>query len=519
MAGLVRHISLATLCVAMTSVAYAETDALALRYEIDLSSPAEALAAAIRDGELTSETLVEASLERIASLDQDGPRHRSVLSLNPSALEEARTLDTEAARGAYRGPLHGLPVLIKDSIETRELPTTAGSPALAANDTGRDAAVVARLRAQGALVLGKTNLSEWSNFRSSDAPAGWSTLGGQTLNAVDTTVSPCGSSSGSAVAAALALAPLTIGVETNGSITSPAACNGVVGMKPTVGLVSQSGIVPISRSQDSAGPITRTVRDAALMLNAMVEADDAGQPVNFLAGIEDGVAGLRVGVFRWAEGRDPDVSTAFGRALLALEAIGAILVDVDSFRPAPVTWQRGGELLHIEFKADLDAYLANAPEAVPVRSLADLIEYNADHPTARRLDDDVLTKAASAPEIDTPEYARIAAAIRTATGPEGIDALLTEHDIDVLVMPAAPMPAPLDGTGAEPEGPLIGATWLAAMAGYPALSVPMHTPADRLPVGMLITATAGDDARVLRVGRALEVALAPQAGPALGAAP
>ncbi|MEO0425256.1 MAG: amidase family protein [Pseudomonadota bacterium] len=480
-----------------------------MRPSVDLASSAESLAKAIRNGELTSEALVAASLERIASLDKRGPQYRSILSLNASALDEARALDAEAARGEFRGRLHGLPVLVKDTVETRELPTTAGSPALAANNTQRDAAVIAQLRSAGAIVLGKTNLSEWSNFRASDAPAGWSGLGGQTLNAVDRSVSPCGSSSGSAVTVALSFAPLAVGVETNGSITSPAACNGVVGLKPTIGLVSQAGIIPVSRSQDSAGPIARTVRDAALMLHAMVRPDATGQAVDYLAEIERGVEGIRVGVFRWAEGSDPEVSAAFNRALHALEARGAVLVDVTSFRPNPVTWESGEVLLDIEFKADLNTYLANAPDSVPIRSIDDLIAFNAEHATEDSFDQAILLQAVSAPSIESAEYRRIAPAIKAATGPQGIDALLKTHQVDLLVMPAAPPPSPLRGEEEDAsDGGPIGASWLAAMAGYPALSVPMHTDADRLPLGMLMTATAGDDALLLRVGRALEVAMA-----------
>ena len=510
MLGITRTASLAILAIGLTSVAFSAVENASLRPEVDLAYSAESLARAIRNDALTSEALVAASLDRISSLDRQGPQYRSVLSLNESALEEARTLDAEAARGEFRGRLHGLPVLVKDTVETRELPTTAGSLALAANYTRRDAEVIAQLRSEGAIILGKTNLSEWSNFRSSDAPAGWSRLGGQTLNAVDRSVSPCGSSSGSAVAVALSFAPLALGVETNGSITSPAACNGVVGMKPTVGLVSQAGIIPVSRSQDSAGPIARTVRDAAFLLNATVKPEDAAdQSVDYLAEIERGVEGMRVGVFRWAEGKDPEVLAAFNRALHALEAHGAVLVNVNSFRPDPVTWQSGDILLDIEFKEDLNAYLANAPEEVPVRSIGDLIAFNADHATEGGLDQSVLMRAASAPSIESAEYRRISPAIKAATGPQGIDALLGEHQVEVLLMPTAALPSPVDGEDEDSsDSGLIGASWLAAMAGYPALSVPIHTEADRLPVGMMITATAWDDALVLRVGRALEVAMA-----------
>jgi len=282
----------------------------------------------IRAGEITAEESVAIYLARIEAIDRNGPTLQAIISLNPNALAEARTLDAEARAGSFRGVLHGVPILIKDNIETKELPTTAGSLALIDNNTGRDSPVVARLREQGAIILGKTNLSEWANFRSAKSIAGWSGLGGQTRNPHSLDRSPCGSSSGSAAAIAARLAPLALGTETNGSITCPAAMNGVVGFKPTVGLLSQKYIVPISSTQDSAGPITRTVRDAALLLAVMVgeEAPDAladNGPTgrqDYLEILDRGIAGMRIGVFRWADGNNRAVTAAFDAAVAVLKS-------------------------------------------------------------------------------------------------------------------------------------------------------------------------------------------------------
>ena len=485
----------------------------------DVSQPAERLAAEIRNGDVSSEALVGAYLDRIAALDTRGPELRSVLALNPNAQNEARQRDLEAKDGRLRGALHGVPVLVKDNIETRELPTTAGSRSLADNATGRDAPLIARLRAQGAVILGKTNLSEWANFRSDRAIAGWSAVGGQTRNPYALDRSPCGSSSGSAVAVAALFAPLAIGTETNGSITCPAAMNGVVGMKPTVGLVSRTHVIPISDSQDSAGPLARSVRDAALLLSVMAGSDpldhatrDAdARKADYLSGIEDGIGGFRIGVFRWAEGRNAAVSAAFAAALAELEAEGATLIDIHEFSPAPVMWTGGETLLQTEFKHGLNAYLQSAADAVTIRSIDDLIAFNEAHADEELalFDQSTLIAAAKSPAIDDPAHVALVADIRAAARQNGIDRLLETHDVEVLIMPSAAPAPPLDPASRnESDGPPVGATWLAAMAGYPALSVPMGS-AEGLPLGLLIVGKAWDDATVLRVGRAYERAADP----------
>ncbi|MBI1392869.1 MAG: amidase [Alphaproteobacteria bacterium] len=498
------------------------------------ATSAEALIAALEVGNLTSESAVAAYLERIEAIDRQGPTLGSIIVLNPDAIEEARARDAERAAGELRGPLHGVPVLVKDNVETRELPTTAGSLALAANDTMRDAPVVARLRAEGAIILGKTNLSEWANFRSFDSISGWSGVGGQARNPHHTDRTPCGSSSGSGAAVAALLAPLAIGTETNGSITCPAAMNGIVGFKPTVGLLSRSGIVPIAASQDTAGPMTRTVRDAALMLNAMAGSDPAdpatseadARKADYLARIEAGVDGMRIGVFRWAEGDDPRISAAFEAALAALQSEGAVLVDIADFEPDPILEASGLDLLLMEFRDGVNRYLETTAPAVEARTLSDLIAFN-DANADREMplfDQSIFVAAAEAPDLDDPEYIRIRDGIKQAAGRDGIDKLLAAHDVELLVMPSRRPAEPIMPTqeaddapnaeeGADDEaetdetkedGPArVGAGWLGAMAGYPIITVPMGD-ADGLPLGLTFIGTAWDDEKVLVAGRAYE---------------
>ena len=474
------------------------------------------LAAGIRAGTLTAEAAVRTYLERIAAYDRRGPMIQSVLALNPDALAEARVLDAEARAGTIRGALHGVPVLVKDNIETKELPTTAGSLALIDNDTGRDAPIVARLRAEGAIILGKTNLSEWANFRSETSISGWSGVGGQTRNPHSLDRSACGSSSGSGAAVAAQLAPLAIGTETNGSIICPAAMTGIVGFKPTVGLLSRSRIVPISSTQDTAGPMTRTVRDAALMLTAMAGGDPAdaataradGLKADYGAALDGGIHGMRIGVLRWAEGDRPAVSAAFQEALTALEARGAVLVDIAEYTPPEGLSDDALIVLLTEFKATLNAYLAEAAPAVTTRTLTDLIAFNEAN-AAREMalfDQSLFTGSEVTGGYQDPAYVAARDAILKATREDGIDRLLAEHDVRVLVMPSRPPAFLIDAVYGDsyPDGP-IGAGWLAAMAGYPILTVPMGD--DRgLPIGLGIMGTGWDDATVLAVGHAYEQA-------------
>ncbi|MGF1463714.1 MAG: amidase family protein [Maricaulaceae bacterium] len=336
------------------------------------------IAAGIASGDTSAEAVVEAYLNRIEAIDRQGPTLRSVISINPDALEEARAVDAAIAAGAAVGPLAGVPILLKDNIESRELPTTAGALALAENDKGRDSPLVAGLREAGAIILGKTNLSQWANYRSEDSISGWSALGGQVKNPHMLDRSPCGSSSGSGAAMAASLAAGTVGTETNGSIICPSNVNGIVGFKPTVGLVSQQYIVPISSSQDTAGPMTKTVTGAALMLTAMATGEGA---VDYVTALDaEALDGAKIGVLRFTQGSNKDIQALFTTALKDLEAAGAELVEIPSFentlQAAP---SDAPNLLAVEFKHTLGAYHAEAADAVPVITVEDVIAFKEAH--------------------------------------------------------------------------------------------------------------------------------------------
>ena len=350
-----------------------------------------AFGAACATGELTSRRLTEFYLRRIDALDRRGPQLRAVIETNPRALELAAALDDERARSGPRGPLHGVPILIKDNIETADpMMTTAGSLALEGWYAPADAPVVARLRAAGAVILGKTNLSEWANFRSTHSSSGWSGRGGQTRNPYALDRSPSGSSPGSAVGAASNLCLVAVGTETDGSIVSPASINGVVGIKPTVGLVSRHGIVPISHSQDTAGPIARTVRDAALLLGAMAGQDDDADAATVAVGTRfeadytrfldnDGLRGARVGIARRFFAENTLLDRYLDGCVAILKRAGAIVVDPVALATDPVASAAELDVLLYEFKTDLNAYLARLPAALPVHTLAELIRFNDAH--------------------------------------------------------------------------------------------------------------------------------------------
>ena len=467
----------------------------------------------IERGGTTSEALVTAYLERIEAFDRAGPKLQAVLALNPNALEEARALDAEAAAGNLRGPLHGIPVLVKDNIETRELPTTAGSLALAANDTGRDAPIIARLRDAGAIILGKTNLSEWANFRSTNSMSGWSGMGGQTKNPHSLDRSPCGSSSGSGAAVAAGFAPLALGTETNGSILCPSAMNGIVGLKPTVGLLPRTHIVPISPTQDTAGPMTRSVRDAALMLTVMVGSDPADpataeaddHKADYLTGLDGDLTGMRIGVLKFASGSEEEVGEVFDDSLTYLSDAGAELVEIEEFEPGEA-FGKSFFVLQAEFKTALNDYLAAAASAVTVRTLPDLIAFNEAH-AGRELalfNQDILEMSEDTDGMESGKYRDAQTALRRAAREGGIYSLLDEYDVDILVAPSRPAAFLIDAVyGDHYPGEGVGADYLAAIAGTPNLTVPMGS-VRGLPVGMSFMGRAWDEATVLRAGYGFE---------------
>ena len=459
-------------------------------------------------GELSARQLTQAYLARIAELDDAGPTLQAVIERNPAALEEADDRDRERAAGRVRGPMHGVPVLLKDNIDAAPMVNSAGSLALADHHPRADAFLVARLRSAGAVILGKTNLSEWANMRASRSTSGWSSRGGQTRNPYALDRNPCGSSSGTGAGIAASLAAVGVGTETDGSIMCPAAVHGLVGLKPTVGLVSRTGIIPISVTQDTAGPMTRTVTDAAILLGALAGPDPTDPASHKLAAVDytaglrlDALRGRRIGVLRQAMGDHPATDAATERAISTLRAAGAVIVD-----PVEIsTWEKWGEhemevLLH-EFKAGLDAYLARS--GAPLPSLAAVIAWNQAH--AREVmpwfGQDLLEQAQARGGLDTAKYREARAAARRLAWDEGLGAALAKHRLDAVV---APTTGPAWHTDPLLGDRFTGAGYgVAAVAGTPSLTVPMGDD-HGLPLGLVFMGPPLAEAALLAYAYAFE---------------
>ena len=442
---------------------------------------------------------------RIAALDDAGPELDAVI-VAADADEAAR-----AAAAAAGLPLAGRTVLVKDNIETREWPTTAGSLALAANDARRDAPLVARLRASGGVVLGKTNLSESANIRSDDSTSGWSAVGGLTKNPHATDRNACGSSSGSGAAVAAGLAWAAIGTETNGSITCPASVNGVVGFKPTVGLVSRTHVVPISGTQDTAGPMTRNVADAAQLLNAIAGSDPADaataeadrRKVDYTAGLATAsLQGVRIGVLRKQAGNDARVTAVFDAAKRDLERAGAVLVDIDYDWPDGF-WNRSLSVLLFELRRDMNAYLATLSGREVPRTLAEVVAFNRANAERelRWFGQELFEQALEA--TDEAAYIKARDTNLAATRAGGIDKLLADNKVAFLIAPTTGPAWATDLLNGDNFGGGIGAGSLAAIAGYPHLTVPMGA-VEGLPIGLSFMGAKWADAAVLRAGAAYE---------------
>ncbi len=473
------------------------------------------LSAALQTGAVTSETLVENYLARIKQLDKTGPTLQSILTLNPDALAEARALDARRKAGETLGPLHGVPVLLKDNIESKDaMATTAGALALKDNVTGRDSPLVAGLRNAGAIILGKTNLSQWANFRSENSMSGWSALGGQVRNPHMLDRNPCGSSSGSAAAVAASLAAGAVGTETNGSVICPSNVNGIVGFKPTVGLLSQQYIIPISSSQDTAGPMTKTVTGAAMMLEAMATGP---AKTNYRQLLKAGsLKGARVGVLRFAEGDSPHIKVRFEAALAAIEAAGAQLVEIKEFKPEGDDFNdESYAVLKYEFKHTLNEYLASTPSSVSTRTLAELIAFNIEHADIELalFDQSIFVESQALGGIDDPAYIAARTNVQRATRERGIDLLLQENDVQVLVAPSGPLSPRIDPVNGDVWPTWAGAGGLAAKAGYPHLTVPMGT-VKSIPIGLSFIGGKDQDAAILSFGFAYEQATRLRAEPA-----
>ncbi|HET8602803.1 MAG TPA: amidase family protein [Marmoricola sp.] len=451
----------------------------------------------------TSQEQVESLLARIAEVD---PLTNAVSDLDPTALAQARERDAEAHDGRVRGPLHGRAVLVKDNVDTAGLATTAGSLALVGNPPATDAELVTRLREAGMVVLGKTNLSEWANIRDTSSTSGWSAYGGLTRNPYALNRSACGSSSGSGAAVAARLAPFAVGTETDGSITMPAAFTGCVGVKPTVGTVSTRGVVPISPSQDSPGPMALTVADAAALLTVL-----SGNGTDYAAhAVPGSLAGKRIGVPRRAWGYSRTADAATEHALSLLSAAGAEIVDGTEIA-AMADYDGESELtvLLSELGPALADYLSTRPGAP--QTLAEVVEFNRAHADAelRWFGQDLFEMALSLPGLDSEEYAAARSAC-LAAGRDGIDAVLREHRLDALLAPAAAPAIPIDLVNEEHHWG--GCTETSAMAGYPIVTVP--TILDHgLPVALCLWGTAGSEPTLLEIAAGYEAARDADSGP------
>lgn len=482
-------------------------------FELDEVTIAE-LQRRMTAGELTARAVAEKYLARIEDIDRGGPSLNSVIEINPDALAIAAELDQERREKGPRGPLHGVPVLIKDNIDTADrMATTAGSLALVGAKPPADSFVARRLREAGAVLLGKTNLSEWANLRSSRSTSGWSGRGGLTRNPYALDRNPSGSSSGSAVAVAANLCAAAIGTETDGSIVSPSSVNGIVGIKPTVGLISRTGIVPLSHTQDSAGPMARTVADAAALLGALtgLDPEDAATATSkgkshqdytqFLAA--DGLQGARIGVFRQRFGFHPAVDALMEEALRAMESQGATLIDPAAIES--LAELKGSELtvlLH-ELKADMRVYLARLGPDAPVKSLADIIAFNERHRDQEmpHFGQELFLAAEACGDLDSPEYLDALARCGRLAREEGIDAVMDRHQLDCLVTPTTG-PATLTDLvyGDRSTG---GSSTAAAVARYPSITLPAGF-ISGLPVGISFFGRAYSEPTLIKLASSFE---------------
>jgi amidase len=474
---------------------------------------AVALARAMSEGRLSAERLVRDCLARIDAVDRHGPRLRSVIELNPDAVAIAKALDGERKAGRVRGPLHGLPVLVKDNIATGDrMSTSAGSLALDGARAPRVAHVVKRLRDAGAVILGKTNLSEWANIRSTRSVSGWSARGGLTRNPYALDRSTSGSSSGTAAAIAASLAPLGVGTETDGSIVSPASICGLVGLKPTVGRMSRDGIVPIAHTQDTPGPMTRTVADAALLYAAMAgrdSADEATAAAPDTAALavalpDDALRGARLGVARAFFTGFDEIDGLIEQAIVVLKRAGAEIVDpVDLAQPTYFDAEM--RILLYELKADLPKYLAEFAPKAKVKSLADAIAFNRAHHDSEMawFGQELFEKAQGYGALDAKEYLDALAECRKATRDDGIDRVMKANRLDALIAPTGGPAWLIDPVNGDHSGASFSSP--AAVAGYPHLTVPAGL-VRGLPIGLSFVGAAWSEARLLALGHAFETA-------------
>jgi len=470
------------------------------------------LKAGYDSGEFTIRQVVEAYLERIETIDKNGPKLNSILQTNPDALQIAESLDEDLQNGNPAGPLHGIPVILKDNIDTGDkMQTTAGSRFLAGSNPPDDSFIVQKLREAGAVILGKANLSEWANFHSSFSSSGWSGHGGQTHNPYDTTRNPCGSSAGSGVAASANLTAVAIGTETNGSIVCPSNANGIVGIKPTVGLWSRDGIVPISYTTDSAGPMTRTVTDAAIMLGAVAGVDPNDDKTAASEGNRhedytqflnaDGLQGKKIGFYTSPMGNHFRVDTLMHETIRFFKDNGAEIVEIDQISQQNI----GGDAFQVllyEFKDGLNEYFASLGPDAPLKSIEDLAEKIRQNPVeTEKFDRNLIFRAAEKSGLDSEEYQNALANMLKHSREEGIDRVMDELGLDAIISPT--------GSPAWKTDLVLGDNFQlassspSARAGYPIITVPMGS-IDGLPVGLSIFGRAWSEPVLLEIAYAFE---------------
>ncbi len=467
-----------------------------------------------KEGQFTIKEIVQAYLDRIEEIDQNGPQINSVIKVNPEALDIAEELDKEFKAGKIRGPLHGIPVFLKDNIDTHDkMPTTAGSRALANSYPLNDSYVAKALRQAGAVIIGKTNLSEWANFRGELSTSGWSGVGGQTKNPYDLGRNPCGSSSGSGVAVSANLTILAIGTETNGSIVCPSHANGIVGIKPTVGLISRSGVIPISYTQDTPGPMARTVRDAAICLGALTGIDPADQKTMESEGKyytdytrflnEAGLKTKRIGLYKPSLGRNFKVDSVFYREVEILKSQGAEIIEIDEISDRQ-TDNNSFEIMLIEYKDGLNKYFLSLGANAPIKSLEDLIAFNQkDTLELKYFNQKFLEMAQLKGDINSKEYKDILAKMLRGSRENGLDRVMNESDLDAIIAPTGGPAWKTDLVNGDSYS--MGSSSPAAQAGYPNITVPMGF-IEGLPVGISFFGRAWSEPVLIEIAYSYEMA-------------
>ena len=472
----------------------------------------------LESGELTARRLAELYSERISEVDKNGPYLNSVIEMNPDALEIADTLDDERKAGKIRGALHGIPILIKDNIDTADrMQTTAGSLALEGHIASKDAFIVKQLRKAGALILGKTNLSEWANFRGKRSVSGWSSRGGLTRNPYALDRTACGSSSGSGAAVAANLCAAAVGTETDGSIICPAQTNGIVGIKPTLGLLSRSGIIPIAHSQDTAGPMARTVADAAILLGAMagVDGQDAATKGSKKRGGSsysraldlDGLQGARIGVARNMAGTNPRVIKILEHCIEVLKHLGAVVIDPADVPNFDKFEKTEFEVLHYEFKTDLNKYLKTVDGSCRIHSMEDVIRFNEEnsHKVMPYFGQEHMLTAQESKSLREKKYRDALARNLRLTRKEGIDVAMRKHKLDAIIVPSGGPAWLIDLVDGDSSNWDMESTSPAAVAGYPHITVPAGF-IFGLPVGLSFFAGAWQEPALIKFAYAFEQA-------------